>query len=54
MPEAPHDTPENDAKFHTYRTHRIPWYVRLMWVGFWVALIWYVLQFAIPAAKDYF
>ncbi|MHC5109989.1 MAG: hypothetical protein ACYTHJ_08935 [Planctomycetota bacterium] len=49
-----HDTPKQEASFHTYTTHSIPWYVRAMWILFWVGLIWYVVQFAIPAARDYF
>lgn len=48
------EAPEQDAMFHTYETHRIPWYVRLMWLGFWIGLIWYIIKFAIPAAKTYF
>lgn len=48
------DTPDRDARFHTYETHRIPWYVRLMWLGFWIGLIWYILKYGIPAAKTYF
>ncbi|GIK15750.1 MAG: hypothetical protein FLDDKLPJ_03090 [Phycisphaerae bacterium] len=43
-----------DRQYHTYTTHRIPWYVRLMWVAFWVAMIWYILAYAVPAAKTYF
>ena len=52
--DAPNQTPGQDARFHTYSTHRIPWYVRLMWLLFWIGLIWYVIAFAIPAAKEYF
>jgi hypothetical protein len=54
MSEAPHRTPQEDRAFHTYETHRIPWYVRLIWVGFWIGAIWYVIRFAIPSAKNYF
>jgi hypothetical protein len=54
MSDAPNQTPQQDARFHTYATHRIPWYVRLMWLMFWIGLIWYVIAFAIPAAKEYF
>ena len=54
MPDAPYTKAEDDRTYHTYTTHRIPWYVRAMWILFWVGLIWYVVRFAIPAAKDYF
>ena len=45
---------EEDLAFHSYTTHRIPWYVRLLWVGFWVGGIWYVIKYGIPYAKMYF
>ncbi len=47
-------TPQEEGRFHTYTTHRIPWYVRLIWVGFWVGAIWYIIRYAIPMAKNYF
>ncbi len=45
---------EQEGRFHTYDTHHIPWYVRAMWVTFWVGSIWYIIQYAIPMAKNYF
>ena len=54
MVESSEETPQQEEQFHTYTTHRIPWYIRAMWIVFWVALIWYVVRFAIPAAKDFF
>lgn len=45
--------PEQEGTYHTYTTHRIPWYVHVMWVGFWIVLIWYVLRYAIPSARSY-
>jgi len=53
MLEAPNQSPQQDAEFQTYSTHRIPWYVRVMWVAFWLGLIWYVIKFAIPSAKTF-
>ncbi len=50
----PSSSPNDENRFHTYTTHRIPWYVRAMWIGFWVGLVWYVVKFAIPMAKNYF
>lgn len=47
-------TAREEAGYHTYTTHRIPWYVRALWIGFWLGLIWYVFQFVIPSAKNYF
>lgn len=54
MAETPHPSPEQEQSYHTYTTHRIPWYVRLMWVGFWILLVWYVVRYAIPSARTYF
>ena len=54
MPEARYLAPEEDRAFHTYETHPIPWYIRLMWVGFGVGTICCVVRFAIPGAKNHF
>lgn len=54
MSEPTELSPREDKQFHTYVTHRIPWYVRAMWVGFWIGAIWYVVKYAIPMAKNYF
>lgn len=54
MPQAPNTDPGEDANYHSYTTHRIPWYVRAMWIGFWVGMIWYIVKFAVPMAKNYF
>jgi|CXWL01.1.fsa_nt_gi hypothetical protein len=51
--EAPNLSPQQDSEFHTYVTHRIPWYVRVMWIVFWIGLIWYVIKFAIPSARSF-
>ncbi len=54
MKEPAEFSPGDDKQFHTYVTHRIPWYVRAMWIGFWIGAIWYVVKYAIPMAKNYF
>jgi hypothetical protein len=54
MSESPNMPPEKDREYHTYTTHRIPWYVRGMWAGFWVGAIWYFVKFVIPMARNYF
>ncbi len=45
---------KEEGKFHTYATHRIPWYVHALWISFWLAWIWYVVQYVIPSVKSYF
>jgi hypothetical protein len=41
-------TAEAEHKFHSYSNNRIPWFVRLMWVGFFVFAICYVIAFLVP------
>jgi hypothetical protein len=48
------ETAQQESRFHTYTTHHIPWYVRALWICFWIGAVWYVVQFAIPMAKNYF
>lgn len=54
MSEPSKTSPQEEGTFHTYQTHHIPWYVRVMWIAFWVGAIWYVVKYAIPMAKNYF
>ena len=44
-------TPVEESRHHTYVGTAIPWYVRLMWVAFWIMSIWYVITFLLPALK---
>jgi hypothetical protein len=43
---------ESDLRFHTYSSHVIPWYVRLMWIVFWVFAIGYALSNFVPAIQN--
>ncbi len=43
-----------EAEFHTFETHRIPWYVRAGWICFWIFAVWYVVKNVIPMTKNYF
>ena len=42
---------EVDDQFHHYTGNRIPWYVRLMWLGFWVFAIAYTIRYLFPAVQ---
>lgn len=53
MSNPQHPSALDEGAFHTYTTHHIPWWVRLLWIGFWVGLVWYLVKFAMPAAKDF-
>ena len=44
----PQSTPHQEHRYHSYSGTRIPWYVRLIWIGFWVFAIYYVITYLIP------
>lgn len=44
-------TAEAERQFHHYTGNRIPWYVRLLWLGFWILAIAYVVQYLFPALQ---
>ena len=52
---AKQDTDPNSAEvehqYHNYTGNVIPWYVRLIWIGFWVFAIYYTVQFLFPAVR---
>ncbi|GJM25365.1 MAG: hypothetical protein DHS20C16_17800 [Phycisphaerae bacterium] len=50
----PRSEPKTERGFHNYTTHRIPWFIRVIWIGFWVGLVWYLIKYGIPSAKNYF
>ncbi len=49
QPNTNSDSPEQDLRYHTYLSHVIPWYVRMMWVVFWIFAIAYAISYFIPA-----
>ncbi len=40
---------EAEHEHHQYAGNTIPWYVHLMWIGFWVFVIVYTLRYLVPA-----
>lgn len=42
---------EAESKYHNYRGNEIPWYVRLMWLGFWVLAVAYTIRLLFPALQ---
>lgn len=44
-------TPEEEGRWHTYVGNRIPWYVRLIWLGFWVFAVYYTISYLFPALQ---
>jgi hypothetical protein len=53
-PKPENTTPEEENKNHTYTTNRIPWYVHVIWVTFWVLAITYVLVYQFPVVRKEF
>ena len=49
--DQPESSAEVEHRYHHYRGNAIPWYVRLMWLGFWVFAIAYTIQFVFPALQ---
>jgi hypothetical protein len=48
----PEQTPAQlENRFHTYVGNRIPWYVRLMWLAFWIFAVGYVIMYLFPALQ---
>ncbi len=41
-------TAEVESRFHTYVGNRIPWYVRLLWLGFWIFAVYYTITYLFP------
>ena len=51
MSEPENTTAEQEHQYHHYTGNDIPWYVRVMWLGFWVLAIVYTIRFMFPAIR---
>ena len=49
MPETRPGAPEAEHRFHNYTGNDIPWYVRAIWIGFWVFAITYTIRYLLRA-----
>jgi hypothetical protein len=47
----PPASPEKELNYHTYVSNVIPWYVRLMWLVFWIFATAYVIKNFLPAIQ---
>lgn len=45
------DRPVDELRYHTYSSHVIPWYVRVMWLVFWIFAIGYTVSNFLPAIQ---
>ncbi len=51
MSTPPSGTPEKELQYHTYVSSVIPWYVRLIWLVFWIFAAAYVIRNFLPAIQ---
>jgi hypothetical protein len=45
---------EEEGRHHSYRGNRIPWYVHLIWISFWIFAVAYTLRWLFPAIRQAF
>lgn len=45
-------TAEAEGRFHNYVGNRIPWYVRLIWIGFWIFAVYYTVTYLFPSLQS--
>ncbi len=42
---------EVESRYHQYTGNEIPWYVRVIWLAFWIFIIAYTVKFLFPAVQ---
>jgi len=52
MPDSRPGAPEAEHRYHDYTGNDIPWYVRAIWIGFWVFAVSYTIRFLLPAMQS--
>jgi hypothetical protein len=40
-----------EHQFHHYTGNHIPWYVRLLWILFWIFAVYYTFTYLFPALR---
>ncbi len=38
----------SEHRYHSYDGTRIPWWVRVMWTGFWCIAVFYIVRYLFP------
>ncbi|MBL9094551.1 MAG: hypothetical protein JNL96_25235 [Planctomycetaceae bacterium] len=49
--DSPH-SPQAEHRHHAYVTNAIPWWVRAVWLGFWIFTIYYSIVYMFPAFQS--
>ncbi|MBL8850440.1 MAG: hypothetical protein JNG89_12240 [Planctomycetaceae bacterium] len=52
MPTPEESTLEAEERHHSYVSSVIPWYVRGIWLLFWVFVIYYGITYFLPAIQS--
>jgi hypothetical protein len=42
---------KGEEQYHQYTGNRIPWYVRMIWIGFWIFAIYYTVTYLFPSLQ---
>jgi len=42
---------KTEHRWHSYVGNRIPWYVRLIWLGFWAFAVYYTITYLFRALQ---
>ncbi len=51
QPASTDTSPHSEHRFHHYSGNDIPWYVRVIWIGFWIFAVVYTIRFLLPAMQ---
>ncbi len=43
---------QQELQHHTYRGSEIPWWVRFIWLLFWVFAVYYSIKYILPAIQS--
>lgn len=44
---------ERERQFHRYASNHIPWWVRAMWICYWIGAIYYTTRYLVPMVRAY-
>lgn len=44
-------SPEAEHRHHSYRGNAIPWFVRALWIGFWIFAVYYTIVYLFPSLR---
>ena len=50
-PAVPSAPPDVEHRHHDYLGNDIPWYVRAIWIGFWIFAVTYTIRYLLPAMQ---